>query len=379
MKELSTSGVSIEPLPSEIRFLAVDDEPQMSDLVEHLLIARGLPGEACTDGRQALSILEQSKFQVMVCDLNMPGIGGMDLLEEVRTRFPEVAFVMMTGVNDVRQGVDAIKAGASDYLTKPVQASALVASIIRAVGAKRLERGLEDRRNRLEESISRRGKQLERAHQRIERTCKETLQVLGSALDLRDNETAEHCQRVTRYSLELAKAMGCSRTEFIEIARGAYLHDIGKIGISDSILLKPGPLTHRERAVMESHARIGYDLVRQVSFLAGAAEIVLTHQERFDGTGYPQGLVGHEIPLGARIFAVADTLDAMTSDRPYRRALQFATARDEIIRESGHQFDPKVVDAFLSVPEEAWLRTCNDAQSLRQHSECPWGLLLGEL
>ncbi len=379
MNELSTSRVSDEPLPSEIRFLAVDDDPLISDLVEHLLIARGLPGEACTDGRQALNILEQNKFQVVVCDLNMPGIGGMDLLEEVRTRFPEVAFVMMTGTNDVRQGINAMKAGASDYLTKPVQANALVASIIRAVGSKRLECGLEDPRKRLEESIALRSKQLEHARQRIETTCNETLQVLGSALDLRDNETAGHCQRVTRYSLELAKAMGCSRTECTEIARGAYLHDIGKIGIGDSILLKPALLTHFERAVMESHARIGYDLVRRVSFLAGAAEIVLTHHERFDGAGYPQGLVGHEIPLGARIFAVADTLDAMTSDRPYRSALQFAIARDEIIRESGRQFDPEVVDAFLSLPEETWLRIRNDARSLRQSSECPWELFLGEL
>jgi HD-GYP domain-containing protein (c-di-GMP phosphodiesterase class II) len=130
---------------------------------------------------------------------------------------------------------------------------------------------------------------------------------------------------------------------------------------------------------MESHASIGYGLVRRVSFLAGAAEFVLTQQERFDGTGYPQGLAGHEIPLGARIFAVADTGDAMTSDRPYRRALQFAIARDEIIRESGRQFDPEVVAALLSLPEEAWLRVRNDAQPLRRHSVCPWELLLGEL
>lgn len=379
MNELSTSRALNQPFPSEIRFLAVDDDPLIRDLVAHFLKASGLPGEACPDGRQALSILEQSKFQVVVCDLNMPGLGGMDLLEEVRTRFPEVAFVMMTGTNDVRQGVNAIKAGASDYLTKPVQAGELVASIIRAVGAKRLERGLEDRLTRLEESIALRSKQLERARQRFQTTCNETLQVLGSALDLRDNETAGHCQRVTHYSLELAKAVGCSRTEFTEIARGAYLHDIGKIGINDSILLKPGPLTPCERAAMESHARIGYDLVRRVSFLAGAAEIVLTHHERFDGAGYPQGLVGHEIPLGARIFAVVDTLDAMTSDRPYRRALQFAIARDEILRQSGRQFDPEVVDAFLSLPQEAWLRIRNDAQSLRQHSDYPWELLLGEL
>lgn len=171
VKELGTSRVSNEPLLSEIRFLAADDEPQISDLLQHLLISRGLPGEACTDGRQALSILEKSKFHFVVCDLNTPGMGGMDMLEEVRTRFPEVAFVMMTGVNDVCQGVNAIKAGASDYLTKPVRASVLVDSIICAVGAKRLECVLEDRHNRLEESISLRGKQLERARQRVDKTC----------------------------------------------------------------------------------------------------------------------------------------------------------------------------------------------------------------
>lgn len=203
MNEPGTSGTLNQPLPSEIRFLAVDDDPLIRDLVELFLVASGLSGESCSDGCQALSILEKSKFQVVVCDLNMPGIGGMDLLEEVRTRFPEVAFVMMTGANDVREGIKAIKAGASDYLTKPVQAAELVASIIRAVGAKRLESGQEDHGNRLEESIALPSEQLERARQHSETTCNEPLQELGPALELRDNETAGKCQRVTRYPWEM--------------------------------------------------------------------------------------------------------------------------------------------------------------------------------
>jgi HD-GYP domain-containing protein (c-di-GMP phosphodiesterase class II) len=148
--------------------------------------------------------------------------------------------------------------------------------------------------------------------------------------------------------------MGCTDEQLKQIRRGSYLHDIGKIGIPDSILLKEGKLTAEEMAAMQNHVRIGYDIVCRIAFLAGAAEIVLTHQERYDGTGYPQGLMGSEIPLGARIFAVADTLDAMTSDRPYRRALPFETARSELLRESGRQFDPEVVQAFLKIPENVW-------------------------
>jgi putative nucleotidyltransferase with HDIG domain len=177
---------------------------------------------------------------------------------------------------------------------------------------------------------------------------------LGQALELRDDETAGHSQRVTRYSLEIARALNCTQEQMKDLARGAYLHDIGKIGIPDAIILKAGPLDESERAIMETHVRIGYEMVCQVSFLAGAAQIVLAHQERYDGTGYPQGLIGNEIPLGARIFSVADTLDAMTSDRPYRRALAYSVARETIAEEAGRQFDPAVVQAFLGIPEITW-------------------------
>jgi putative nucleotidyltransferase with HDIG domain len=180
----------------------------------------------------------------------------------------------------------------------------------------------------------------------------EVLLAFGQAIDLRDNETAGHSMRVTRYSNEIAKVMGCSAKELDKIARGAYLHDIGKIAIPDAILHKPGKLTSEETAVMQSHAWIGYNIVSRVSFLMPSAEIVLSHHERFAGGGYPQNLSGEQIPLGARIFAVADTLDAMTVDRPYRKAAPLSAAREEIVRESGEQFDPKVVQALLAFPED---------------------------
>jgi len=226
----------------------------------------------------------------------------------------------------------------------------------RASEKKRLELEPDQYRHHLEEMVGHRTKQWEAALKRLGRVHDETLQALGRTLGLRDNGTAGHAQRTTRYSLEIAKAMGCTAEYRKEIARGAYLHDVGKIAIPDAILRKPGKLDVQEKAIMETHVRIGYELVSRISFLAEAAQIVLAHQERYDGTGYPQGLMGKEIPLGARIFVVADTLDAMTSDRPYRRALSYSAARGEILRETGRQFDPQVVQAFLNVAEAVWVR-----------------------
>jgi len=222
------------------------------------------------------------------------------------------------------------------------------------VEVKRMEAELEEYRNRLEGMVEQRTIQLRSAMQRIEFTYDETLEALAAALDLRDNETAGHSRRVTLYSLEMAKRLSFPGDEVKHLERGAYLHDIGKIGIPDSILLKPGKLTPEETAIMQTHVRIGYKLMSRVAFLAEAAEIVLTHQEFYDGTGYPQGLAREEIPLGARIFSIADTMDAIMSDRPYRQGRSYEVARDEIQRESGRQFDPQVVAVFLAIPEQIW-------------------------
>ena len=334
--------------------LIVDDEPSVCQLLSNRLKHEGFQCRTCSSAEEAAGLAQEKAFDVVISDLRMPGISGLDLLEIVRKKHPRTAFLMVTGVDDVRVGIDAMKRGADDYITKPFQLDGVIAAIERALQRKRLEIEVETYRENLEQMAEQRTKQLHIAMKRIEGTYDETLEALGAALDLRDTETEGHSRRVSRCCLEMAKKMECTGEQLKQIARGSYLHDIGKIGIPDAILLKPGRLTEEETAVMQTHERVGYDLVSRIAFLAPAAEIVLTHQEQYNGTGYPQGLMGQEIPLGARIFAVADTLDAMTSDRPYRRALPLSTARAEITRESGRQFDPEVVRVFLSIPDHVW-------------------------
>jgi cyclic di-GMP phosphodiesterase len=348
------------------RILVVDDEAPICDLVCERLSWHGFICRSCSDGEQARDLLGKEAFDAVISDLKLPGISGLELLKEVSSKYGHLAFVMVTGVDDTQVGIQAMKEGADDYLVKPHQLEGIVTSVERALEKKRLEIEVEHYRTRLEEMVGHRTKQLQTAMKRIELTYDETLEALGAALDLRDTETAGHSRRVSRACQEIARAMGRNPEELKQISRGSYLHDIGKIGIPDAILLKPGKLDEEETAIMQTHARIGYDLVSRIAFLAPAAEIVLTHQERFDGTGYPQGLMGEEIPMGARIFAVADTLDAMTSDRPYRRALPIAQAREEIERESGLQFDPEVVRAFLAIPESTWTEIRMEVAGLRK-------------
>ena len=189
----------------------------------------------------------------------------------------------------------------------------------------------------------------------LERSYDITLEALGDALDLKDSETEGHSKRVTAYTIALSRAMGLSSEQVKVIARGAFLHDIGKMAIPDAILRKPAKLSGGEQTVMREHCERGYNIVRKIPFLAEAAEIVYSHQEFYNGTGYPRGLRGEQIPLGARIFALADTLDAITSDRPYREARTFDIARQEILRCSGSQFDPALVEVFVKIPNELWI------------------------
>jgi response regulator RpfG family c-di-GMP phosphodiesterase len=348
--------------------LVVDDEASVCALLNDRLTLEGFQCRTCSTAEEAISLVDNAPFDAIISDLRLPGTSGLDLLEAVHQKHPHCAFLIMTGVDDVRVGIDAMKRGADDYLVKPFQMDTVVAGIKRAMERIRLEQDVKNYRQNLEQMVEQRTKQLQTAMKRIEHTYDETLEALGAALDLRDTETEGHSRRVSRFCLEMAKAMGCAAEQLKQIARGSYLHDIGKIGIPDSILLKPGRLNEEETAVMQTHARVGYDLVSRIGFLAPAAEIVLTHQERYDGTGYPQGLVGDEIPLGSRIFAVADTLDAMTSDRPYRLALPLSAARAEIARESGRQFDPEVVRVFLALPEQVWEKIRLEVAGVRLYS-----------
>jgi putative nucleotidyltransferase with HDIG domain len=329
------------------RMLIVDDEAGVCLLMKEWLTQAGFYCQTALSGEEALVILQQQEFDALICGLRLPGVSGLALLEATRAKYPWMSFLIATAVYDVRVGNQAMQAGADDYLVKPFQLDEVVTALNRAIQRKRHEREVENQRKNLEQMVEQRTRQLRVAMKRTEKTCNDTLEALSTALDLRDSETAAHSRRVTRYCLEIAKALGCSSEQLKTMARGAYLHDIGKIGIPDAILLKPGKLTEEERAIMETHVRIGYEMMRSIAFMASSAEILLAHHERFDGTGYPQGLKGDGIPLGARIVAVAEAFDVMVWDQPYRSARTFEDALAELRRCSGTQFDPKVVTAFL--------------------------------
>ena len=338
------------------RVLIVDDEASVRKVMAAVLTQVGVSCETAASAEEALRVLETREMDAVISDLQMPGMSGMDLLAKVRQSYPQTVFLMVTGVDDTRVGIQAMRQGADDYIVKPqqVDANIVLASLTRALHVKRLEQEVENYRHHLEEIVAEQTQQLREALRQIERSYDHTLEVLGAAIDLRDSPTAGHSRRVFLYSIEIAKAMGGLENQMRNIAMGAWLHDIGKLAISDAILLKPGPLTDEEREIMQRHVQIGYDLVKGIPFLADAAEIIFAHHERCDASGYPRGLKTEDIPVGARIFAVADTFDAMTSDRPYRRALPFETSREVIERGAGKHYDSQVASVFLSIPGETW-------------------------
>src|SRR5271170_6824497 len=341
-------------MPKE-KILVVDDEEAIREVISTLLDAQGLECTTASNGKLGLEAFRKDTFDLVLSDIVMPEMDGLKLLTELRAEDPDVPVIMVTAMHDIQIALEAMRKGAYDYILKPFEKDQLYLSVRRALEHRRLV--LENRtyQTELEQVVAERTQQLSIALQDLEQSYDYTLEALGGALDAKDAETEGHCQRVTAFTITIAKAMGVDKGLLRHIARGAFLHDIGKMGVPDSILRKPGPLTDEERAIMRKHCEIGYSVLERIPFLKEAAEIVLSHQECFDGSGYPRGLKGEQIPLGARIFAVADTLDAMISDRPYRKAMPISAAREEIRRYSGRQFDPRVVEVFLSQPDSVWL------------------------
>jgi putative nucleotidyltransferase with HDIG domain len=336
------------------KILVVDDEEAIREVISTLLEAQGYSCTVCSNGRLALDAFRRDSFDLVLSDIVMPEMDGLKLLAELRQDDPDVPVIMVTAMHDISIALEAIRAGAYDYILKPFEKDQLHLSVRRALEHRQLVIENRTYQSDLEHLVAERTQQLSIALQDLEQSYDYTLEALGGALDAKDAETEGHCQRVTAFTITIARSMGVDKGLLRQIARGAFLHDIGKMGVPDQILRKPGPLTADEREVMRRHCEIGFAVLQRIPFLKEAAEIVLSHQECFDGSGYPRGLKGEQIPLGARIFAVADTLDAMISDRPYRKALPVSAARDEIRRYSGTQFDPQVVKVFLAQPEKLW-------------------------
>src|SRR6266481_2707394 len=341
-------------MPSD-RILVVDDEEPIREIVSSMLGFANYQCRQAASGLEALAVLNSGdEFELMLSDLMMADLDGIGLLERTKEKYPDMPVVMVTAVHDISVALAAIRNGAYDYLLKPFEREQLLNTVSRALENRRLKVENRTYQTNLESLVAARTDQLQAAMGSLERSYDITLEALGDALDLKDAETEGHSKRVTAFTIAIARAMGLPREQIAVIARGAFLHDIGKMAIPDAILLKPGKLTDDEMAIMREHCYRGYKIISRIPFLAEAAEIVYSHQERYDGQGYPRGLKGDEIPLGARMFSIADTLDAMTTTRPYRPAQSFEVAREEIKLWSGRQFDPQIVKVFLEMPENIW-------------------------
>src|SRR6266849_4327106 len=335
------------------RILVVDDEETIREIVSSMLAGAHFQTRQAASGVEAMSLLESGEeFDLVLSDLMMAEMDGIALLERAKEKYPDVPVVMVTAVHDIQVALQALRNGAYDYLLKPFEREQLLATVRRALENRRLKRENDAYRTNLEALVAARTQQWKAALSDLERSYDITLEALGDALDQKDRETENHSKRVTAFTIAIAQKMGLQKDEIRVIARGAFLHDIGKMAIPEKILTKPGKLTAEEVDVMKEHAWYGYKIVKKIPFLSEAAEIVYAHQEKFDGTGYPRGLKGNQIPLGARIFSIADTLDAITSDRPYRPKRSLEVARKEIQEWSGRQFDPEVVAVFQEMPDD---------------------------
>src|SRR6201987_3967773 len=334
--------------------LVVDDEEAIREVVSTMLECKSYHCSAVSNGRAAQEFVRKQTPDLVLSDMIMPEMDGIKLLEWLRNFDPEIPVIMVTAIHDISTALEAIRRGAYDYILKPFEKDQLFHGVGRALQHRRLVIENRNYQVSLQQQVDDKTAQLQTAFAQLEQSYDDTLEALGSALDLKDAETEGHCQRVTAFTISIAKTMPVPNPYLPVLARAAFLHDIGKMAIPDSILRKPGPLNDDEKQIMRKHCQIGYDMLIRIPFLRDAAEIVLAHQEFFDGSGYPRKLKGEDIPLGARIFTIADSMDAMISDRPYRKALPLSHAREEIRRCSGTQFDPKVVQVFLSIPEEHW-------------------------
>ncbi|OGW54386.1 MAG: hypothetical protein A2Z60_03595 [Nitrospirae bacterium RIFCSPLOWO2_02_42_7] len=364
--------------------LVVDDEPLIREIIIRKLSEFGYIATPVENAFEALNKMREKSYPLVLSDIMMPGMDGIELLKRLRSLYPDTAVVMITAVSNVNIAIEALREGAYDYLIKPFNFEEVVLSVKNAfekrdlilenrLYQKHLEALVENQTSEIRQLLSKeqeRSSELNKALEEIQITHDATIDALSAALDYRDNETEGHSQRVVRYSLEIGKVLGLERRNLEVLARGTLLHDIGKIGVPDSILWKPGKLTDEEWVEMRKHVEYGFKMLKSIHFLRDAALIVQHHHERYDGSGYPDRMSGDNIIIGARIFAIADTYDAMTTDRPYRKALTDRDAREEIKRCNGTQFDPKITEAFFQIPVEQWFNIKDDVdKQLRRYKE----------
>ena len=324
---------------SKSTILIVDDEASGRDTLEAILEPEGYILVMAENGYQAIEKAVQIKPDVILLDVMMPGMNGFEVCRRIRSeeQLAEIPILFLTALDDRQSLLNGLEAGADEFISKPFDRFELRARLLGITRLNRFRKLSEERLN------------LEIAHVELKAAYEATIEGWSRAMDLRDRETEGHTLRVTELTLELAKLVGMPQNELVHVRRGALLHDMGKLGIPDSILLKPDKLNTDEWELMRQHPQLAYDMLYPIEYLHPALDIPYCHHEKWDGSGYPRGLKGEQIPLSARIFAVVDVWDALTSDRPYRGAL----GRDEVLEyikeQSGKHFDPQIVGLFLQV------------------------------
>jgi len=343
----------------EQRLLVADEDDLLADEITADLREVGWNASSVETPAAAMLRLGESRHQLLVTPPGMPGTNGRPLMAEALRLDPDLRVIVYTPPDAVDQGIRAMRAGAEDFLVSPWCTEQLEIAVERALQKRSLL--IQSRRNRdeLEQRVDEKTHKLRYALQSVQGTFNATVEAMVSAIEARDCETQNHCRRAREYSMLLGRQLGLDPRDLRNLAWGALLHDVGKIGVPDHILLKKGPLSPEEWDLMRKHPMIGYRLVTPISFLRSAATIVLHHHEKWDGTGYPYGKQGEELPFPARIFMVADAFETITSRRSYKAALSFEDAREEIDNSAGTHFDPLVVEAFLRVDPGEWLRIRN--------------------
>jgi putative nucleotidyltransferase with HDIG domain len=341
-------------LPQPARILVADDELLIREILVGKLTNLGYGCESCDSGRAALDLLKTRKYDLLLADLTMPEISGIELLKQALQIDPEIAVILVTPAKDIGTAVAALKDGAYDYITKPFSPKEVSIGVSLALEKRQLILENRNYQRTLEEKVANRTHQLREALDHLHHTYHSTLVALGTALDSRDADSEGHSLRVTMYSTHLARNLGLNEGDQRAIEQGALLHDIGKIGIPDDLLRTRRKLTEVESAMVRSYVEIGYKILSEIKFLHEAAQIVLQQQESYDGTGYPCGLKGEKIHIGARVFALAAALDSITSPGQPQSAIDFEGAREKISSMAGTHLDPQVVEAFLQIPAAEW-------------------------